>query len=140
MRDVDDGIVVAGYGYESAPAKDFDNFANLTFFAAGDGDDFREGRWATGLPVRRSRFDQSLKQPTRNLFTLVFFLNCRQRLVGVAVQRLAHAAHGFVMPNFNGLSLRSFRARFLPGAHEHMLQDRKLVGFVADVVEQPLHQ
>ena len=65
-----------------------------------------------------------------------------QHLVGMAVQRLGHAAHrlGLVVVECQR-TVRAAPARpFVPGAHQRVLQDRQLVGVVAHVVEQAVDQ
>ena len=60
--------------------------------------------------------------------------------IGMLRQRVRHAADGAIVVEVDRARRAAMRLPIVPAAHQRMLQDRQLVGIVADVIEQPDHE
>src|SRR6266852_6764936 len=119
-------------------AKLVDHADDRGFIGVDYGTDLAELGRPPRLTIVFALFRDPLKKSASYLATgfVEFFVS----FVGVTGQRACHCAGSFVVQKINRLGRRLAFGPGLPGAHQGMLKDGKMVGIVADVVEQALQK
>src|SRR5208337_3464543 len=121
-----------------------DDVHDLVFRGACDDAQGRHGGRAADFAIIRTLLGEALEHALGNFAVAV----ARQgvvSLVRVIRERVSQATYGFVVHEVDGIALVRFGAGrathpVLPGPHQRVLQNWKLVRVVTDLVQQAVHQ
>ena len=145
VRDVDDGIGVqlrADRRHKKrtpAATKNVDDADHFSRACTSDLADRAESSGPANLAIVCAAFTQRLEQYFRNLAAAII-RQLIERFVGVFRERVSHRADRFVVFEPDWFAVAPVRLPVVPRAHQRMLENRQLIGIVADVVQQTIDQ